>query len=102
MTETVKREPTNISGRVQLHVTITDPQAVYDQAAQQLVDDGVIGSLDDIEDEGPSGPQSMLGTRDKPDLAGCLRIIFDKGSSPGLEVEDSESEVDYDEDDEAA
>ena len=74
---------------VTLHVSIDDPQALWDRAVQQLRADGVLTSDELGDDE-----IGMIGTREEPDLSGCLRMILDPGTSPdGMTINDSSVEI---------
>ncbi|MCG7348848.1 hypothetical protein [Sphingomonas sp. ACRSK] len=74
---------------VTLHVSIDDPQALWDRAVQQLRADGVLASGELGDDE-----IGMIGTREEPDLSGCLRMILDPGTSPdGMTINDSSVEI---------
>lgn len=74
---------------VTLHVSIDDPQTLWDRAVQQLRTDGVLTSDELGDDE-----IEMIGTREEPDLSGCLRMILDPGTSPdGMTINDSSVEI---------
>lgn len=71
---------TPTSHTVSLYVTVHDEQLLWDAARARYVDDA--------EDDGAA--EIMLGTRDEPDVSGCLRMLADPGVSwPGTQIEDS-------------
>lgn len=75
---------------VTLHVSIDDAQALWDRALQQMRDDGILQG----DDEPGEDEIEMIGTRDEPDLAGCLRMVLDPGTSPdGITINDSSVDV---------
>lgn len=76
-----------ISARVTLYVDVHDAEATWDHAlaAYRCTD-----PYADIVEFIP-----MCGTREEPDLAGCLRMIFNPGDNPpGLWIQDSSAELD--------
>jgi hypothetical protein len=79
-----------IDASVTIFVMIHDPQALWDRAVTQAIDDKAISDASEA-----SNIEDMIGTRKEPDLSGCLRMIFDPGESPdGCQIEDSSAEID--------
>lgn len=69
---------------VTIYVQITDPTALWDAAAAALVNDGGFEDL-----------QNFLGSREEPDISGCLRQLADPGQSwPGTSILDSAASPD--------
>jgi len=89
-----------IEASVTLHVEIFDPKAMWDHAFGVYSGAQLGYKLHDPDDPTRLGNElhdefvAMCGKRDDPDIAECLRMIFDPGESPpGVQIEDSSAEV---------
>jgi hypothetical protein len=64
-----------------IDLDVYDPQLLWDTATQRALDDGYPPDDD------------VLGTRNEPDVRGCLTMLLDPGSLPGCSINDSDVEV---------
>lgn len=74
---------------VTISCRVFDPQALWDKAHARAVIEGHDGESVGV----------CLGTRDAPDMGGCLQMIFDRFDLlDGAEIEGSESQITEDDD----
>lgn len=66
-----------------LYVNVHSPDYLWDAAEARAIEEG----MTDTENR-----RDMLGTREEPNLAGCLTMMLDPGSLAGCSIEDSTCE----------
>lgn len=80
------------SAQVTIFVDVYDEQAMWDAAYEAYVKTGTATSDAEVIRK---DFEELCGPRDEPDIAECLRMIFDPGESPpGLQINDSSAEID--------
>ncbi|MFA7588404.1 MAG: hypothetical protein WCY11_19825 [Novosphingobium sp.] len=89
-----------IDASVTLHVEVFDPQAMWDHAFEIYADVNLRYKVydpaepDHLADELHDGFVTKAGSRNKPHIETCLRMIFDHGETPpGIQIDDSSTEV---------
>ena len=72
-----------MNASITIHVEILNEQRLWDHANRIC--------RSKYKDE---NPEDLIGTREEPDIEGCLQLIFDPGDSPpGIQIDDSVVEI---------